>query len=232
MRETREILDKIDIDFPTVKQWVRSAPGAPRHFPDTEWTNILRGKAVNLHHVLGGMFLVQPVQENVASVGGIEIRVPAPEAPKRIETGIQWQAAWTTAVEATTFVFPHRRAELDKYGRSILAQFARKSSNAHARIILFDEAVREAVGGGEGCSLTNADITEPFRDSILHPDGIEYQSGNQSNKRKGVCNRFNSKGGCRGANCQYQHKCRVCKDEGHGQASCPNARTTSSDSKA
>ncbi|EKM84130.1 hypothetical protein AGABI1DRAFT_81838, partial [Agaricus bisporus var. burnettii JB137-S8] len=136
MRKTREIIEQLSKDIPTVKRWVESAAGAPRRFPSTEWGNIIKGHAVNLHHVLAGLHISRPVPKSSACVGGLEIDVSVQQPAKRIETGLEWQAAWAVTVDATAFVFPHRRSELLEYGSFIIQKFASKAISAHPRIIL------------------------------------------------------------------------------------------------
>ncbi|XP_006455793.1 hypothetical protein AGABI2DRAFT_153600 [Agaricus bisporus var. bisporus H97] len=168
-RATIETLELFNQDFPLTERRIVSAPGAPKHFPLSEWRNILRG-------VLANQFVSRPLPEDVACVAGVEVRTPGRERSKRVESCTDWVIAWGAAVEAVAFVFPHHHDKLNQHTAYILQKFWRKSINHHSRIILFNEALREAVGGGENCSLCDADLCESFTESILQPDGVEYFS--------------------------------------------------------
>lgn len=221
---THEALELYNADLTLAERRVTSAPGAPKHFPYSEWCNILRGRSVDLNRVFASQFVSRPVPEDVARVGGVEIRVPGRERSKKIQTSADWVIAWGATVEATAFAFPHRQAELNQHTAYMLQKFRRKNATHHPRIIVFDEALREAVGGGENSSLLDPNLRENFSESILQPNGAEYFSYPRRNEG-GICNNFNSKSGCSNNTCSYQHKCRRCKEEGHGQSNCTKSRT-------
>jgi hypothetical protein len=74
-RKTRESLEYFRTDIGLATRWVKSAPGAPKHFPDSEWENILCGRSIDLGRVLA----FQSVTE---ARKGKSIR---------IESGTDWQ---------------------------------------------------------------------------------------------------------------------------------------------
>ncbi|EKM76403.1 hypothetical protein AGABI1DRAFT_102278 [Agaricus bisporus var. burnettii JB137-S8] len=227
---THDILELFNEDLNLAERRIRAAPGAPKNFPASEWRNILRGRSVDLNRVLASQYISRPVSENVARLGDLEIRIPGKEKVKRVETSSDWIIAWGATAEATAFAFPHRQTELTQYTNYMLQKFRRRGSAHHARVILFDEALRETVGGGENCSLLDPELRENFTESILHPDGVDYHAASRNGER-GLCNNFNSKNGCSNTHCTYQHKCKRCKEEGHGQSSCGKARIADERSK-
>ncbi|KAF9441487.1 hypothetical protein P691DRAFT_683734, partial [Macrolepiota fuliginosa MF-IS2] len=56
--KSRGILEFLAKDLPTAKHWVAHTPGAPLHFPDAEWANILQGHAINLHNILSSLHVL------------------------------------------------------------------------------------------------------------------------------------------------------------------------------
>ncbi|KAJ3560117.1 hypothetical protein NP233_g11041 [Leucocoprinus birnbaumii] len=198
MRKTQNLLEYFSRDLKAIKRWVSTAEGAPRHFPHSKWTNIVKGESVDLDNVLGCLFSVRWAKEETGNIGGVEFTFTKPEPAKskkqKVETAQQWQSAWRLASEATRFAFPHRRDELDEYSSYILDKFARRQTSEHEQVIRFDAAVRDSVGGGANSSLTDREVLEPFWESILLPGGIEYRASTSTGRasgRKGndsICN--------------------------------------------
>ncbi len=193
-RKTRIILERARSDIPTVQSWVQLARGGPGNFPPSEWTNILRGRPVNLNNVYGNMHVSHPVQENVGNLGGISIRVAQAEPAKRIRSAIEWTASWQRAAQATSVVFPHRNDELRQYGEYISSLFTATGAEYHSRIFLYDEAIRGLVGGGKTILLTDTQAFHHFYTAIMLPGGVE---SNRFSKRRAtgpnseICRRFN-----------------------------------------
>ena len=67
----------------------------------------------------------------------------------------EWTSTWNATVKATKFAFPHRENELREYGEYIEGHFSAKVPSSHRRIILYDIAIRNEVGGGQNTLLTN-----------------------------------------------------------------------------
>lgn len=169
--------------------------------------------------------MLQPVRDVVGSVGGIQVRLPQVEHTKSIRTSSEWGTAWRKTVQATAVAFPHRSDELDRYGQYIDALFSSTAIIAHGRIILFDEAVRGLVGGGESCSFDKRETYEFLHNAFLSPTGVEANRGSMGRGRgdnREVCRRFNNKmGGCpNGTECQYRHICQQCGSDTHRRAGC------------
>jgi hypothetical protein len=107
-----------------------------------------------------------------------------------------------------TFLFPHRRDELLEYAEHIESLFSAKHTGAHSKVILYDQSVRNQVGGGQNVLLTDYHRFGSLGEAILHADGVEYKGqvngkgssrGDGSGKGEGkkeICRRFNGQGGC------------------------------------
>lgn len=177
MRRTRRIIEVTRADISAAIHSIRRSPGVPPNFPLSEWSNILNGRAVDLNAILGSLHLPQPVRETFGSVGGIPVRVPQVERSKSCKTSSDWGTAWRKTVQATTVAFPHRRDELDRYGQHIDTLFSSTTTATHSWIILYDEAVRAMVGGGESLSFDNHDSYQYLYGIFLLPGGIEANRG-------------------------------------------------------
>lgn len=79
--------------------------------------------------------------------------------------------------KAIIFLFPHRREELYEYADHIESLFSAKHTNAHSKVILYDQSVRNRVGGGQNILLTDYQRFHNLREAILHADGIVYKGG-------------------------------------------------------
>jgi hypothetical protein len=146
------------------------------------------------------------------------------ESKRQVKTGGEWSAAFRRMAKAVAFLFPHRREELSDYAEHIESLFAAKHVNAHSKVILYDQSVRNRVGGGQNVLLSDYQAFSNLSEAILHADGIEYRgNGKGSSKggkgsdeggsaKKEVCRRFNSQDRCRFSEeeCYYKHACKKC----------------------
>ena len=139
--------------------------------------------------------------------------------------------------KAVVFLFPHRREELLEYSDHIEGLFAAKNTAAHSKVILYDQSVRNQVGGGQNILLTDYQRFSSLSEAILHADGVEYKgsgkgsqkgggSSDRGDSKKEVCKRFNGQSGCRFPEdeCYYKHVCKGCGKGGHGKSSCPGEK--------
>jgi hypothetical protein len=232
--ETRRILGLLGNDIGTVKRWIQQSSAAPPGFPSSEWENIARGNAVDLNKVFSSLHLVAPTKENVGRVGSTTISLGETEPLRRIQTSGDWFAAWREAAKATAFVFPHRHDELWDYGDYIAREFSAKMPSSHKKIILYDAAVRNMVGGGQSILLTDRHRFDHIYSAIIPADGIQSDVGRSgaSASRPGsrgrgsdICKRFNGSQGCPDGNsCRFKHVCARCKKQGHGQRDCESGK--------
>lgn len=106
-----------------------------------------------------------------------------------------WTIAWNLASKATSFLFPHRRQELDEYAEFMQGEFSARQAEAHWRVIDFDQFNRH-------------------RAAILQSDGLFSANDAKGTARRpksnDICLRFNTDGGCpnTAASCKYRHTCR------------------------
>ena len=82
-------------------------------------------------------------------------------------------AAHQHASRAITFAFPHCCNELLKYGDYIEAEFAAKLTLSHHCIILYNTVLRNEVGGGQHCLLTDSHASSSIK---MLPDRTIHES--------------------------------------------------------
>ena len=181
------------------------------------------------------MHYVELNEERKGRLGAAEVVFTVAETKHKVKTGAEWSSAFRRMSKAVIFLFPHRRDEFYDYAEHIEGLFSAKHTNAHSKVILYDQSVRNQVGGGQNFLLTDYQHFNRLSEAILHSDGVEYRSGgkgsskggNGSDKgepsKKDVCRRFNSQNGCRFSEeeCYYKHLCKGCGKLGHGKFSCP-----------
>jgi hypothetical protein len=233
--ETCRTLLRFSEDLSGVKSLLRVANGLPEGIPSSQWDRMLRGESVDLNQVLSSMHFVQLDEERKGRLGAAEVVFSVAESKKQVRTGAEWSSAFRRMSKAINFLFPHRRDELLEYAEHIEGLFSAKHSGAHSKVILYDQSVRNRVGGGQNVLLTDYHHFGSLSEAILHADGIEYKGqGNGKGSSKGdgsgkgegkkeICRRFNGQGGCRFAKdeCYYKHLCKGCGKGGHGKFSCP-----------
>jgi hypothetical protein len=236
--ETCKTLLKFSEDLSGVKSLLRVANNLPEGIPSPQWDRIIRGESVDLHQILSSMHFVQLDEERKGRVGGTEVVFAVAESKRQVKTGGEWSAAFRRMSKAVAFLFPHRREELYEYAEYIEGLFSAKHTNAHSKVILFDQSVCNRVGGGQNILLTDYQSFSSLSEAILHADGIEYKGngkgaskgwkgsdeGGQSKKE--ICRRFNGQDGCRFTDeeCYYRHVCKKCGKGGHGKASCTSEK--------
>ena len=236
--ETCRILLQFSEDLSGVKSLLRVANNLPEGIPPSQWDRILRGESVDLHQILSSMHFIQFDEERKGRVGRAEVVFAVAESKRQVKTGGEWSSAYRRMSKAITFLFPHRREELSEYADYIEGLFSAKHTSAHSKVILYDQSVRNRVGGGQNILLTDYQHFSSLSEAILHADGIEYKgSGKGPSKggkgsdeggssKKDVCRRFNSQDGCKFTEeeCYYKHTCRKCGLGGHGKATCTSEK--------
>ena len=214
------------------KRSLVNEPDCPE-FLDSEWKNIVAGRAVNLDAVLSGQLSTTHDDPKVEKFGDLEITFGAVEPTKLVKNSGDWTIAWNRTVRATVFAFPHRLLELTSYGEYIVNLFSITHSSVHTRVVAFDKAVRKRVG-----SIRNLELWdfEKFADlKIAHMDsiGVSVVSGSSKDDsgRKGKkgknwkkdepCNKWND-GKCNQEeeDCRRMHVCNKCGTRGHKGKDC------------
>jgi hypothetical protein len=232
--ETCRTLYRFSEDLSGVKALLRVAYNLPEGIPSSQWDRLLRGESVDLDQVLSAMHFINLNEERKGRLGTAEVVFAVAESKRHVRTGAEWSAAFRRLSKAVVFLFPHRRDELLEYAEHIEGLFSAKHTNAHSKVILYDQSVRNQVGGGQNILLTDFNRFQSLSEAILHADGIEYKnhgkgaskggegSGKGEGSKKDICRRFNGQAGCRFTEeeCYYKHICKSCGKGGHSKLSC------------
>jgi hypothetical protein len=235
--ETCRTLLLFSEDLSGAKALLRVADNLPEGIPTTQWDRIIRGESVDLNQILSSMHFVQLDEERKGRVGRAEVVFAVAESKRQVKTEGEWSAAFRRMSKGVAFLFPHRREELSDYAEHVEGLFSAKHTGAHSKVILYDQSVRNQVGGGQNILLTDYQRFNRLSEAILHADGIEYRGGGKGPKggkgaddngpsKKDICRRFNGQDGCRFTEeeCYYKHLCKKCGRKDHGKSSCPTEK--------
>jgi hypothetical protein len=232
LAKTLKLIDSYTIDPKATKRSLTNQSDCPE-FPDSEWKNVVSGRAVSLDAVLSGQLSTTNDDLKVEKFGDLEISFGAVEPTKVVKNGGDWSIAWNRTVRAIIFAFPHRLHELTSYGEYIINLFSVTHSTVHNRVISFDKAVRKRAGSVRNLELSDF---EKFADlKIAHMDsiGVSVVSGGSKDDggRKGKrgknwkkdepCNKWNE-GKCSQTeeDCRRLHICNKCGKGGHKGKEC------------
>jgi hypothetical protein len=225
---TRRMVLNHGTDLKNAKLHLFATPGVPR-FPDSEWSNVLLGKAVNLDAVISGAYATQTESQSVEQVGQIELRFGSVKPSKTVQTFGDWTFAFTRTSAAIQFAFPHRAPELSQYAEYILGLFASQRVESHGRIISLDKAIRKFVGASNDIELSNFTAFKWLEISFLSTDGTNHDvdQPRARSRKKGdwtsdnPCRQYNE-GRCRRESCRFKHACQRCGGP-HAKGECKEA---------
>jgi hypothetical protein len=234
---TRNLVQNHLLDLKSSKRMVLSSKRVPE-FPDSEWNNVLAGKAVNVDVVFSGMYSTITDNRAIENIGDLKLHFGAAKPAKTVETHRDWVIAWRSVFKATNFIFPHREAELDEYNDYITSYFASIHPSAHPRVLNLDRAIRKQVG-----SINNISLNEfgKFRyletrhlqghgageSSIITKERAKPKDGPDSSWRKAdPCHLWNDgRCGHQASACKFRHVCEICRGP-HRKGSCPGEKGT------
>ncbi|TFY54350.1 hypothetical protein EVG20_g9737 [Dentipellis fragilis] len=230
LEKTRKLLVCFAEDPKRVKASIVNSANCPQ-FPDSEWTNIIAGQAVNLDHVFSSMYSVSINTKRKERIGSIEFTVDAIAPGKTVRSHGDWVIAWERTHSATAFVFPHRMSELFAYGAHVSQFFTVLGTSHHERVIAFDKAVRIRVAERRDIRLNQAQHFVDLQTLWLLNLGTgasdlssrpHFGRGNPTRPRKrDPCQRWNE-GRCPNstADCNYVHICGKCRSSAHITSAC------------
>jgi len=233
LRQTQTALENFSRDPKFIKSSIVNALDCPQ-FPDSEWNNVIAGRAVDLDQVFTSIF--SGVQgQKTHQLGDFEI-LDGPLLPgKSVKTHGDWNSAWDLTVEATTFLFPHRDTELRGYGQHIRRLFQASPAEAYQQVIMYDKAVRVRVSSRRDLHLTDiAEFTDLHMHWIFYGGPSSYPGPSSEprgvkrvrRERREPCRRFNENR-CPNTkeDCSRPHICSKCQSNEHSARSCARKQT-------
>jgi hypothetical protein len=97
---TRKLVQNHVLDLKASKRMVLGAKRVPE-FPDSEWNNVLAGKAVNIDAVFSGMYSTITDNRAIENIGDLELHFGATKPAKTVGTHGDWVVAWRIILKAT-----------------------------------------------------------------------------------------------------------------------------------
>ena len=93
LAKSLKLIEVYTIDPKATKRSLVNEPDCPE-FPDSEWKNIISGRAVNLDAVLSGQLSTTHDNPKTEKFGDLEISFGAVEPSKVVKNGGNWTIAW------------------------------------------------------------------------------------------------------------------------------------------
>jgi hypothetical protein len=220
---TRKLVQNHVLDLKASKRMVLGAKRVPE-FPDSEWNNVLAGKAVNLDVVFSGMYSTVTDNRAIENIGDLELHFGATKPAKTVETHGDWVVAWRIVFKATRFIFPHRETELEEYNDFITSYFASIHPTHHSKVLNLDRAIRKHVGSVNNVSLNDFNKFRYLETRHLQGHGAGESSTSSKEKTKNKdssdqawrkadpCRLWND-GKCshQASSCRFRHICELCR---------------------
>jgi hypothetical protein len=105
LKKTRSILENISRDPKSAKSSLLNCFSCPQ-FPDSEWTNLLAGRSVNLDHVISGLCSLSNEERTSEKIGTVQISLGPAAAVVQVRTHGEWVIAWEKPSELQHSFFP------------------------------------------------------------------------------------------------------------------------------
>ena len=103
------------------------------------------------------------MNREIESVGGMELKFRVAKPGKQVKMSGDWFIAWGIYSRAATYIFPHRKEELNEYGTQTLSLFAATTSLPHSSIINLDKGIQACVGECRNLLLTDQGAFEDLK---------------------------------------------------------------------
>jgi hypothetical protein len=140
LQKTRDLLEIYVQDLRYTKQSLLNNPSCSQ-FPETEWLNILSGRAVNLDTVLTSIYALEHDARHSQHFGDLKVHVGPAKPAGVVDSFFKWTIAWERTKIATIFAFPHWADELRTYMEHISELFTGWPESEHYKIINYDKGV-------------------------------------------------------------------------------------------
>ena len=231
LRETQALLRLFAEDRQAIKTSILMAARHPE-LPDSEWDNIICGRAMDLNKVLSNMVTLGGDTKHIKHIAGLRLQVGSSAPVHKIQTLGDWTLAWGKASAAITF--PHRCSKLQAYSDHITELFRAINPIYHNRIILYNQSIRARASCQQDVLLSDLSCFEDLCTMHITLIGVGISVSNYKPnppsansarrlpaKISKLCRWFNL-GKCPNStkNCRYQHICSSCHQLRHVEAKC------------
>ncbi|KAJ6627569.1 hypothetical protein B0H10DRAFT_1941264 [Mycena sp. CBHHK59/15] len=114
-------------------------------------------------------------RQHAETIGeGVQLLFGSSDTTKTVRTQADWITAWSKDADATLFVFPHRRHELQQYHQYIMDFFISSADHVYKRIILLDCKLRNEVAGRHDIELCDFTQFSHWVWSFVSDHGTAY----------------------------------------------------------
>jgi hypothetical protein len=238
LQKTHSLLENFSRDAKKARSSLLNCNKSIPQFPPTEWLNLLSGNAVDLDHVFTNIYTVSHSTGEVVELGkDLELLHGSSAPAKTVKTHGDWVIAWDCLVDATLFVFKHRKAELQSYGKHIQRYFASLPAQMHGRVINYDRAARIRAAQRRDIELSNfSEFADLQIQWINNPSSTAPGPSSESKepkepagkgrkgRRSAACRRWNeSRCPNAAASCNYLHVCSKCSNPNHVASNCDSS---------
>ena len=115
-----QLLENFSRDIKRARSFLLNCNRSILQFPQSEWLSLLSGNTVDLVHVFSNIYTISYRMRDTVELGrDIELLHGASAPAKSVKTHGDWVIAWDCLVDATLFIFKHRRQELQLYGKHV-----------------------------------------------------------------------------------------------------------------
>ncbi|KAF8811015.1 hypothetical protein BYT27DRAFT_7090511, partial [Phlegmacium glaucopus] len=230
LQKTNTLLENFSRDIKRARSSLLNCNRPLPQFPQSEWLNLLSGNTVDLDHVFSNIYTIAcDVREPVEISKQLELFHSPSKPAKSVKTHGDWVIAWDSLVDATLFIFEHRRLELQLYSKHIQRYFASLPIQLHSCIINYDQAVQIWASQCHDLELSNfPEFTDLQLQWVHNPTSLASGSPSESRARQSLnrhhsapCRRWNEHR-CpnTAASCNYLHVCSKCSSGGHVTDDC------------
>jgi hypothetical protein len=239
LQKTHTLLENFSRDAKRARSSLLNCNRPIPQFPPSEWLNLLSGNAVDLDHVFSNIYTVSHSTGEVVELGkSLELLHGSSVPAKTVKTHGDWVIAWDYLVDATLFVFKHRKSELQAYGKHVQRYFASLPSQMHGRVINYDRAARIRAAQRRDIELSSfSEFADLQIQWINNPSNVgpsqpaeppkepkESAGKSKKGRRNAACRRWNENR-CPNAAavCNYLHVCSKCSSPNHVVTNCDSS---------
>ena len=172
---TCKLVQNHALDIKSTKPMLLGVKQVPE-FPDSEWNNVLAGKAVNLDAVFSGMYSTAMDNRAIENIGDLKLHFGTNKPSKTIKTHGDCVIAWRITFKATWFVFAHCEAELEEYNNYVTSYFMSVHPSVHGKVLNLDKAIQKHVGSVNNISLNEFGKFHYLETCHLHGHGAGKSS--------------------------------------------------------
>ena len=140
LKRTQELLENYSWDPKFIKSLLLNNSRCPQ-FPDSEWSNLIASRAIDLDHILTGQYTISHDKRWTEKFSDLKFIIRSNKPAKTINKPRKWVTAWDVTIQTMLLIFPHRASEFIDYSIHIKSLFRALPTYVHDWVINYDCAV-------------------------------------------------------------------------------------------